>query len=126
MGPRFNGVEDPSLPPDVTFLTTPSMGPRFNGVEDDVAGDAHGCLNAGLQWGHALMAWKTVHSAPKRSLIITPSMGPRFNGVEDSPRLARTRRGRQPSMGPRFNGVEDKTLMLDLAHTLSSFNGATL
>ena len=40
-----------------------------------------------LQWGHALMAWKTRHEHLCVKLHVVPSMGPRFNGVEDT-RLA--------------------------------------
>ena len=51
------------------------MGPRFNGVEDfklgPVAQD-----NRLLQWGHALMAWKTLReqTATRRAVA-------RFNGA---------------------------------------------
>ena len=84
------------------------MGPRFNGVEDNDVESV--TVNAiALQWGHALMAWKTSSGPSFRNRGPRASMGPRFNGVEDYrkwqgalPRLA-------ASMGPRFNGVEDSS-----------------
>ena len=36
-----------------------------------------------LQWGHALMAWKTRHNRDGGGNGSDASMGPRFNGVED-------------------------------------------
>ena len=36
-----------------------------------------------LQWGHALMAWKTMSGNGWHLLYRIASMGPRFNGVED-------------------------------------------
>ena len=35
------------------------MGPRFNGVEDQLSEAVRNIGNTKLQWGHALMAWKT-------------------------------------------------------------------
>ena len=35
------------------------MGPRFNGVEDGDKIEAERRARGMLQWGHALMAWKT-------------------------------------------------------------------
>ena len=59
MGPRFNGVEDKLADCRAKHNTDwASMGPRFNGVEDNEK--LFQCpLGALLQWGHALMAWKT-------------------------------------------------------------------
>ena len=59
MGPRFNGVEDTPpasgrAPPSIA-----SMGPRFNGVEDAAPAVPTLPTAVVLQWGHALMAWKT-------------------------------------------------------------------
>ena len=53
-----------------------------------------------LQWGHALMAWKTTDAGPDRDAEHDASMGPRFNGVED----AWGRRVR-PRRSPGFNGA---------------------
>ena len=36
-----------------------------------------------LQWGHALMAWKTEDEHTQEVELSDASMGPRFNGVED-------------------------------------------
>ena len=58
------------------------MGPRFNGVEDGVKKWSVD-YSEQLQWGHALMAWKTRSPAVLRCGAIKASMGPRFNGVED-------------------------------------------
>ena len=132
MGPRFNGVEDLAVVSEASVSTTvPSMGPRFNGVEDQPGRSWFGCNQDDLQWGHALMAWKTLFPigparAPGRlqwghalmawktgnadchfRYIVCPSMGPRFNGVEDRRGFSRSGERRWPSMGPRFNGVED-------------------
>ena len=50
-----------------------------------------------LQWGHALMAWKT-RPRPRRSPdAVAASMGPRFNGVEDR-HPPFSRRVRQPAL----------------------------
>ena len=65
MGPRFNGVEDLDHAELLEHVVLASMGPRFNGVEDspDVSRPARNPL--WLQWGHALMAWKTVPAVSK-------------------------------------------------------------
>ena len=74
MGPRFNGVEDRPLQLVVIWIIGASMGPRFNGVEDvKPSGGLAGFSK--LQWGHALMAWKTGSTKP--SPLTTPS----FNGA---------------------------------------------
>ena len=58
MGPRFNGVEDHNRRVTSQCRIEASMGPRFNGVEDKRrANDKRNPEQ--LQWGHALMAWKT-------------------------------------------------------------------
>ena len=58
MGPRFNGVEDKPTGSAGTLGDAASMGPRFNGVEDQEK-VADVSVRLKLQWGHALMAWKT-------------------------------------------------------------------
>ena len=78
------------------------MGPRFNGVEDRTGGTRRAVRAARLQWGHALMAWKT----PAQSGESLPL--------------------RTASMGPRFNGVEDQIIRLARSSSPGSFNGATL
>ena len=82
------------------------MGPRFNGVEDDES-RAAGSNLAGLQWGHALMAWKTPQWSSMEKRSSRASMGPRFNGVEDVQATGHSVAAAAASMGPRFNGVED-------------------
>ena len=59
MGPRFNGVEDRRASAAVHLHQEPSMGPRFNGVEDFLNQPLYALSRFALQWGHALMAWKT-------------------------------------------------------------------
>ena len=59
------------------------MGPRFNGVEDAVNRLPSSREKQMLQWGHALMAWKTAFNLRPRHRAGDASMGPRFNGVED-------------------------------------------
>ena len=59
------------------------MGPRFNGVEDRDDRRTTARRSLRLQWGHALMAWKTTSSRVGEVLQVPASMGPRFNGVED-------------------------------------------
>ena len=83
MGPRFNGVED-EWTDDLQFVVIDgaSMGPRFNGVEDPFLAGVPSWLDR-LQWGHALMAWKTVMETCRSRRHVRASMGPRFNGVED-------------------------------------------
>ena len=58
MGPRFNGVEDHLIRDCANIGVNASMGPRFNGVED-WGEDGAALSRRRLQWGHALMAWKT-------------------------------------------------------------------
>ena len=84
------------------------MGPRFNGVEDHrLRRPQQQRQSTRLQWGHALMAWKTALIEIRDGKLYGPSMGPRFNGVEDEAIEDNPHSGRAPSMGPRFNGVED-------------------
>ena len=107
MGPRFNGVEDlPLLFDTPKFKSSASMGPRFNGVEDPSSLKYFSASSA-LQWGHALMAWKTVYRRAFGILAERASMGPRFNGVEDLEAILTNIHAVNASMGPRFNGVED-------------------
>ena len=75
MGPRFNGVEDESEPLRPGLSRLASMGPRFNGVEDLRSADHRQPEGTGLQWGHALMAWKT---SPRHG---QPHSKPGFNGA---------------------------------------------
>ena len=84
------------------------MGPRFNGVEDVLTGGIASLEYAPLQWGHALMAWKTSKDLRRRQVYHLASMGPRFNGVEDKGTVSGLTRRFCASMGPRFNGVEDQ------------------
>ena len=59
------------------------MGPRFNGVEDSARRGIGRSPDCPLQWGHALMAWKTQWIIFRLPVDLHASMGPRFNGVED-------------------------------------------
>ena len=76
------------------------MGPRFNGVEDRRIGDAGHNSVSQLQWGHALMAWKTRQQVAIFAREADASMGPRFNGVEDQPLNSSS-----PLSYPCFNGA---------------------
>ena len=127
------------------------MGPRFNGVEDRLDRLVRPALICQLQWGHALMAWKTCGFGDWGKIGCGASMGPRFNGVEDPEVRLKWKLAARASMGPRFNGVEDpdrlatrtrprtrlqwghalmawKTHILAMLddQPLQSFNGATL
>ena len=84
MGPRFNGVEDKETNHAYKTRSDASMGPRFNGVEDRVLTEENKLAANWLQWGHALMAWKTSISQLYSMRTRPASMGPRFNGVEDN------------------------------------------
>ena len=106
MGPRFNGVEDKIIERPGVITADASMGPRFNGVEDCRSHRSLSPPNR-LQWGHALMAWKTAAREHVEDSVRSASMGPRFNGVEDHPAVRALAQHERASMGPRFNGVED-------------------
>ena len=79
-----------------------------------------------LQWGHALMAWKTQVASVLDEEHGGASMGPRFNGVEDNAINRAVTGTLSASMGPRFNGVEDSDRRGWVARAGTRFNGATL
>ena len=85
MGPRFNGVEDLRPIPDADVLHLLQWGHALMAWKT-VDGDFKGSRVYTLQWGHALMAWKTGLSPMIPVGRADASMGPRFNGVEDRPR----------------------------------------
>ena len=82
------------------------MGPRFNGVEDKQL-ECQSNPSHSLQWGHALMAWKTTKGAAARSAEDALQWGHALMAwkTRGDPRIVRV--DSRASMGPRFNGVED-------------------
>ena len=88
------------------LLVAASMGPRFNGVED--SGRRGGFRGANwLQWGHALMAWKTQGNSSERIPERPLQWGHALMAWKTSTTSAGLCSIQPASMGPRFNGVED-------------------
>ena len=127
MGPRFNGVEDLLLGLGIAVLEKASMGPRFNGVEDRFSNSVLRSKASGLQWGHALMAWKTHHAPVGTEASGEASMGPRFNGVEDrGDTLYTPPKGNQLQWGHALMAWKTRQHRPRTVLVPRSFNGATL